>query len=137
MADLGDGIEPISDHEVLYRRIPLSENWYDPQISPHPSPKAFRPRPDDTTGLSIVRGRYTKVEDVAVNPRGSLYYVAELRAGDLRQHGIEVVPAPREDDPGHAEIINLSYENRGTDQAEELQVLLARTLCIRVHGPFP
>lgn len=41
-----DGTEPIADEEFIYRRIPVSEKWYDPQTSKHPSPKAFKPRPD-------------------------------------------------------------------------------------------
>ena len=47
------GDQPITDEEELYRRIPVSTNWYDPETDPWPSPKAFRPLKGDTTGLSV------------------------------------------------------------------------------------
>ncbi len=55
MPDL-DGTEPIADDELLYRRIPVSTGWFDPSLAIFPSPLAFRPRDDDLTGLSLVRG---------------------------------------------------------------------------------
>lgn len=137
MGTPGDGTEPISDDEILYRRIPESENLYDPAIGAPPSFRAFRPRPYDTTGLSLYRAKYTTPEQVAENDRGKRFYIAELRAGDLRRHGITVTPAPLPELPGHAEIPTLTNQNRTTDRAEALQVLLAENLCIRVLGPFP
>lgn len=69
--------------------------------------------------------------------QGKLYFVAELRAGDLRAAGLDVIPVPRENEPGHAEIPNLTYANRKDDKSEEFQVLLAHKLCPKVHGPYP
>ena len=136
MAAPADGTEPISDDEILYRRIPVGSEWFDPEVDPRPSPKAFRPRPDDTTGLSLYRRKYKSPQQVAANPRGARYYVAELHAGDMRAKGITVIPGPLPGDPGHAAISDLTYENRKTSRAMEIQKTLAEELCLGVHGPF-
>lgn len=131
------GTEPVADDELLYRRIPVSQRWYDPQVDPCPSPEAFRPTPNDATGLSVYRGKYKTVEEAARGLEGKSYYVAVLRAGDLRANGIDVVPRPKEGDPGHAELPGLTYENRKMDKVLEWKVLLSGQLCLRVEGPFP
>jgi len=129
-----EGTEPIEDDEELYRRIPVSR--YDPEIDPCPSRRAFRPHEYDTNGLSVFRAKYKKPQEVARNDRGKRYYVAVLRAGDLRACGIEVVPSPiPPDDLGHAELPGLRYDNRR--ETEGLQLLLAEQLCVKVMGPFP
>ena len=62
---------------------------------------------------------------------------APLRAGDLRANGLDVVPGPRADLRGHAELPDLTYKNRREDAAEEAQQLLARKLCRKILGPLP
>jgi len=131
------GEEPIEDDELLYRRIPHAPHYFDPEVSPEPSPEAFRPRPNDKTGISVLREKYATPEEAARPPRGKRYWVAVLRAGDLRAHGLDVVPRPEGDAPGHAEIPALNYKNRRTDAAEEAQQLLARKLCLKILGPLP
>lgn len=132
---------PVSDNELLYRRIPISQGWYAP-VSSQVSPEAFRPNKDrDHTGISVDRARSlehpefrTAAEAAAgLNPKG--YYIAILRVGDLRSHGIEVVARALPDNPGHAEIPSLTAANRRSDAAEECKRALAR-LTIRVEGPF-
>jgi len=134
---ISDGTEPVADDELLFRRVPVSQGWYDPQIAPHPSPEAFKPTRNDVTGLSVYRAKYKSVAEAARGREGRRYYVAVLRAGDLRARGIDVVPRPRDGDPGHAELPGLTYENRYTDEALEWKNLLSRQLCLRVEGPFP
>jgi len=134
---MGDGTEPIEDDELLYRRVPVKPPHFDPTNDPCPTPKAFRPRKDDTTGLSLSRAKYMSPEDVARTGHGKEYCVAVLRAGDLRQHGIDIDPAPLEDNKGHAVLPALTWENRKEAKQEEMQVLLAEKLCLRVEGPFP
>jgi hypothetical protein len=129
---MADGREPIEDDEIIYRRIPTPA-YYDPSVSPFPSPMAFHPRCNDLTGLSVYRAKYKTPEQVAATGRDRPFYIAELRAGDLRRHGIEVVPVPLPDDPGHAELPGLTYAKRRFVQEHE--VLLARKLC-RILGPF-
>jgi hypothetical protein len=132
-----DGTEPIADDEELYRRIPVSTNWYDPDTDAPPSPRAFRPHEDrDGTGLSLYRGKFCTPREVAQNDRGKQYYIAVLRAGDLRAHGIEITPAPIPPDKlGHAELPGLRADNRR--DTEETQMLLAERLSVRIEGPFP
>lgn len=132
-----DGSEPIADGELLYRRIPVSQRWYDPAADPKPLLQAFRPRTDDVTGLSVVRGEpYNTPEQAAQGPSKSGYYVAALRVSDLRAHGIKVVPRPVVGITGHAEITNLTAANRDSDEAKRIMELLAERLCLRVEGPF-
>jgi hypothetical protein len=47
-----------------------------------------------------------------------------------------VVPKPLDNNPGHAEIIGLNYQNKDTDQIKDWKVLLAGELTLRVEGPF-
>jgi hypothetical protein len=63
--------------------------------------------------------------------------VAVLRAGELRRLGMEIVPRPLDDDPGHCEIAELNFANRKSMPFAEWQALLAEQLCLRVEGPFP
>ena len=114
------GTEPIEDDELLYRRVP---KYFAPDGNP--SPKAFRPRRRDETGLSLLREKYVRLREAAVGEPGQTYYVAVLKAGDLRANGMEVVPKPSDDCPGHAEIPSLRYANQREDRQEELQVILA------------
>lgn len=130
------GAEPIADDELLYRRIPASLNLYDPSAELFLLPDAFRPNASDTTGLSLYRSKYKSIEDVARGREGKTYYVAVLRAGDLRAAGIAIVPRPLEGDPGHVELPGLTYENRKSDRPIEWKSLLALKLCIKVEGPF-
>ena len=103
-------------------------------------PAAFDPhRKNDITGLSIFRAKYKSIEEAARGRPGKSYYVAVLRAGDLRKNVITVVPHPDGPDgydPGHAEIPDLNAGNRKDDKTLERQRLLVE-LCLRVEGPFP
>lgn len=38
---MSDGSEPVADHEILYRRIPATSGFYDPDVDPLPSPLAL------------------------------------------------------------------------------------------------
>lgn len=127
-----DGAEPIADDELLYRRIPVSKRWYDVHGV---SPEAFDPRPDEMTGISVYRSKYKRIEDAAKGLSKQGYYVAVLRAGDLRGHGIEAAPRPEADDPGHAELPGLTCHNRLSPEADERKLRLTQ-LCLRIEGPF-
>lgn len=130
---IGDGTEPVGDDELLYRRVPVSTGWYkEGQLSP----EAFDPREGELTGISVYRDKYKSVQDAAKGKGTRGYYVAILRAGVLRGHGIEVVPRPKPDDPGHAELPELTCHNRRSPETLERKSLLA-DLCLRVEGPFP
>jgi hypothetical protein len=130
-----DGTEPIADDELLYRRIPTSVPWY--SASAGLSSQAFAPHTkNDITGLSVSRAKYKSIQAAAKGRPGKSYYVAILRAGDLRQRGIQVVPHPLPEDPGHAELPDLNAGNRETDETLERERVLAQELCLQVEGPF-
>ncbi len=124
--------EPIADDELLYRRVPVSKGWYDANGL---SPEAFDPRLDELSGISVYRAKLMSIEDAARGKSKKGYWVAVLRAGDLRNQGIKVVPRPEPDDPGHAELPDLTCENRLTIPAQECKLRLSQ-LCLRVEGPF-
>lgn len=129
---LPPGSESIADDELLYRRIPVSKNWYS---NDGLSPEAFDPRDDETTGISFYRAKYVTIEQAARGLSKKGYYVASFRASDLAANGIIVVPRPEADDPGHAELPDLRFDNREADEALGLKHLLAE-LPESVKGPF-
>lgn len=134
----GDGWEPIGDDEILYRRIPVSNNFYDPATGKL-SPEAFAPhKENDETGLSVSRGKYKSVEEAARNRPGKSYFVAVLRAADLRKDGINVVPRPQLPDgfdPAHAELPDLNSANRKDSETQECKRKLVK-LSLEIKGPF-
>jgi|SRR6266851_5535487 len=131
-----DGSQPVGDEEVLYRRIPASQGWYNPQVNPTLSPEAFNPTKHDENGLSFTRADLVSLEVAGRGASKKGYYIAKVRVGDLRANGMEVTPLPRENNPGHAVISALSYSARETDQALEWKTCLAHKLCFEVVGPF-
>jgi hypothetical protein len=132
-----DDTVPIADEELLYRRLPISMDWSDPVSSAKLSPNAFRPRDVDETGISVVRGHpYNTIEEAARGTSKKGYYIAVLRARDLRQNGIVVVPRPDPGTCGHAEITSINAANRDTDEGKKIIEMLSHKLCLRVEGPF-
>jgi hypothetical protein len=130
------GSEPVLDEELLYRRIPVSTGWYDANRTPPLEPEVFRPNRNDKTGISLARAKYKAIQQAASGRPGKQYHVAVLRAGDIRSHGMEIAARPLPDDPGHAEITSLTYDNRKSKQAIEWRTLLAERLCLQIEGPF-
>jgi len=134
--------ESIDDDEVLYRRIPASMNWYDPETDDL-SADAFRPhRSLDTTGLSLTRAQseshpeFLGIEDAARGRSPHGYFVAILRAGDLREKGIEIVSCPEPDNLGHVELPQMNAGARNSDRVLEWKEQLAKYLTREVCGPF-
>jgi len=131
----------IGDDEFLYRKVPVSEGWYDSDQK-ELKPKALNPRPDDTRGISLDRAQssshpeFRSVEQAAKGRSPAGYYVAIFNVGDLRSHGFTVKADPLEENPGHALLENLTYENRKGSQSREKMVQLAHQLVVRVEGPF-
>ncbi len=127
--------DPIAADELLYRRVPVSTNWYDPD-SDVLEPQAFDPhRKNDVTGISISRKKHKSLIEAARGQPGKSYYVAVICAGDLQAKKIKVVPRQQPNDPGHAELPDLNSENRKSDEALELKRVLVE-LTRSVEGPF-
>jgi len=131
------GSEPVSDDEILYRRVSLKAGFYDPERSPSLSHAAFTPNRNDIEGLSLVRAKYASVEEAAVGNPEALYFVAVLRTADLRREGMEIVPDPQRGQPGHALITNLRFGNVRTPECKHWAKTLAHNFCLRIEGPFP
>ena len=100
----------IADHEVLYRRIPPGEKWFQPPS--RISSFNFKLRSGEL-GISVYRAVVVDVAGVLNNPEaveGSR--VAETTVGQIRAacNGkgdplrLDVIPVDDENDPGHAEI---------------------------------
>jgi len=135
MTELPGG-EPVLDDEFLYRRIPVSTNWYEAKRIPPLEPEAFRPNRNDDTGISVSRAKYKTIDQAAIGRAGKQYFVAVFRAGDIRAAGMEIAARPLLDDPSHAEITSLTYDNRKSKEAIQWRATLAEQLCLRVEGPF-
>lgn len=132
-----DGAEPIEDDEFLLRRISLV--YYNHERDEHPAVQSFVPTKHDSTGLSLYRLKYNTLEEVAAGGKrfkDKGYYVAMLRAGDLREHGMEVTPDPSKRNRGHAEIRSLNFENRNSDESAGFSHILALKLCKWIKGPY-
>lgn len=132
-----NGLDPIADDEFLYRRVSATAQpqLFDP-VSRVLNDQAFAPHKiRDVTGLSIARAKYKRIEDAGQGQPGKSYFVAVLRAGDLRQHGIIIEPRPEANDPGHAELPQLNAGNYKDSETLERQRLLV-SICLRVDGPF-
>jgi hypothetical protein len=130
---LPDENDSISDDEIVYRRVPVSQGWVDERGV---SMNAFKPRPDDETGISVYRARFLSLEDAAKGLSKHGYYVLALRSGDLRAAGIDIVPKPEADLPGHAELPSLAYHVPESDVSIQHRRLLADQLVMAIHGPF-
>lgn len=95
----------VVDDEMILRHIPGGTTWQAP--GPRITSKNFVLRADrNETGLSVSRASLTPpaalLARVGKPELGSR--VAEATAADVRALGLEIVPVPLPDDPGHAEI---------------------------------
>lgn len=136
-ADLSGGWEPVEDGEILYRRVPVSMKWYDPGGDPPLVSRAFRPRRDEFSGISLTRAKYCScISEAAGGPSKQGYFVALLNTSDLRHAGIEVVPKPLSESPGHCELPQLNANDRDSARVIELCEILAEDLTFDVQGPF-
>jgi hypothetical protein len=104
-------------------------------------PVAFRPTPDDTTGISIYRAGETSPEEIVAASRKppNEYCVVRLPVEALRAMGLTIVPEPDPDMPtGHAVIPELSLQEytRTPQRLKEVQEKLARLASDNIVLPF-
>jgi len=100
---------PLSDDELLGRRISQPE-WYDSDLGI--SEKAFSPKRQDQTGLSLYRLRYRSCEELGRTQKGNKRHVAVLKVGAIRELGLELRVDEQQDNPGHVELPALRYETK-------------------------
>jgi hypothetical protein len=126
---------PIELSEVFLRRVPQLAEYYDSKTK-ELQPLAYNPNRADVTGLSLVRHKFkSPKEAAAMGKPGKSYYVVCIRARDLIAARIKVEPDTTED--WHAELPDLRYDNRRSDEARSLMDVLAGQLTYEILGPFP
>jgi hypothetical protein len=125
-----DEQQPVDESEFIYRRI--HRTYYQAGLPIPIQPAAFRPSPNDTTGLSVFRAAFVQPADTLTNievGKRDNYYVARIAVRDLRPLGLTVVPEP---DPagslGHAIIPELGWQAYQADKQrlKQVQVELAK-----------
>lgn len=92
----------VGDDEVVLRHIPGGPPWQEPPDGRITSLN-FRPRPGED-GLSVSRAGLTAAATLMArlgNPAAGSR-IAAAAVADIRALGLEVVPDPIADDPGHA-----------------------------------
>ena len=129
----------IDDNETLYRKIPISTDWYDLNQGTL-SPQTFSPRKEDITGLSFSRSKFRTAAEAGRGMSSQGYYVVELRVGDLRKLGLSVKYCPETPagyDPSHVEIPELNAEDRKSERCLNFQEQLSSmSTIVHIHGPF-
>jgi hypothetical protein len=135
-----DENQPVDASEFVYRRI--HRTYYQAGLPIPIQPAAFRPNPNDTTGLSVFRSALVQPADTLANiefGKRNNYYVARLAVEDLHRLGLSVEPEPDPDGPlGHAIIPELSWEAYQSDKQrlKQVQVELAKLASAAiVHQP--
>src|SRR5437867_1979905 len=96
----------IPDDEHLLRHIPGGSAWQAP--GPRITSGNFQIRHDrNETGISVTRAAITgpdRLLELVGGDRKKGSRVAWVSVGAVRSLGLQVVPKPLENDPGHAEI---------------------------------
>lgn len=104
--------EPISSDEWIIRRIPPRPNCTvdRPGIGLTATSFAIRPRPQEKypswsrRALTSPRRLLQLAASSGIDTTG--WQVAQLKVADVRQLGLDVVPEPTEEDPGHCHIVD-------------------------------
>lgn len=117
--------------------------FYGQNDSPTIKPRAFHPRDDETTGISVFRLNCLSKPSDALNAlpdpeKRLLYYIAGIPVTSLRLLGLTVVPDKIEQVPGHAVLQELNCDSWSADKAtwkpkvEELARIASEQI---VHSP--
>jgi hypothetical protein len=127
----------IADDEVLYRRIPPGNDWFEPpdRISSLNFKLNLKLHPDEL-GISVYRASACNVAEVLTKPEaipGS--GVAQTTVGQIRAArdkegkplNLDVVPVKDENDPGHAEIRGAILREKPKIAAKALRDLFKST----------
>lgn len=137
------GATPIDPDESILRRIKINPGYYDPKKAPPVEAGAFRPHPRDEDGLSFYLERHLSVAAfiAASDLPADQFVIVRLRAGDLYDLGLSLVPKQEPGDlPGHVIAPEI---NVGTYH-DPIQKKIVKELCRKlarlansgvVHGP--
>ena len=134
--------EPVSDDELVLRLI--WHAFFRPAADLCVLPRAFHPRDDEMTGISVYRvaclDRPVDVLAVIAPEKRNSYYLAALAVTDLHALGITVVPDQIPEVPGHALLLEVNSTAIAADKGkwkpilESLARLASRTV---IHEPSP
>ena len=122
--------DPVTEEELVLRRIPNLSNFIDFNLAIPISRCAFQPSKNDIDGLSVFRELFITASELAAsgqNPAG--YYVARIKVVDVNILNLSVIPDPQEDQPlGHALIpeLNTNFNKKNKRRAKEIQHYLSQ-----------
>jgi hypothetical protein len=95
--------------ESILRRIPRAVDYYNPSLALPILAVSFRPRDDETDGISFYRERFVSVLTLAASGRKPPYIIARMMASDIFALGLSLVPTPGDEGlPGHVVMPELS-----------------------------
>ncbi len=107
--------EAVDSDESILRRISRHADHYNPSLDLPITPFAFRPRDDDTDGISLFRERMVSTTTLRDSGRNPPYVIARLKASDVFALGLSLAPTPSEEGiPGHVvipELSSIAYRN--------------------------
>ena len=125
---MNDQYDLISDDEILLRRV--VREYVNVDLPLPVQREGFRPTKRDIDGISLFRERFVSPSDVANGNRGPTgYYVVRLRASNIRELGLNILPNVKDDQlPGHSLIPEINYPAMKNDKSKskELQRMLAK-----------
>lgn len=127
-----DESDPVSADEYVYRRIPIA--FCDLSLPEPIQYVAFRPRDDDTDGISLYREAFVTAEQAGVGPNPKGYYVSRLKVADilalkdkLKLDDLTVCPTKGQGDlSGHVSIPQLTPGTKNQAKMKELMLELAK-----------
>lgn len=113
-----DESDPVSPDEFILRRIPNLPNYINMELPMPVVRGAFGPSSSDIDGLSVYRENFVSAQDVAEDGNNLAgYYVVRLRAQDIFNLGMDLIPNPINGQlPGHTLIPELSLIAKKADR---------------------
>jgi hypothetical protein len=127
--------DPISDDEYLFRRIPAWLAYVDIDRGTV-SPNAFSQGKKDLEGLSFYREQFVDAKTLAMSPeheRGN-YFVAKIRAAEMRKLGLTLTPNPMPPLLGHTLVPELRKDAHGGNKVIQKKLKGIRDLLLT--GPL-
>lgn len=122
--------DAVGDAEWLLRKVPSGNaQYYDSSLQTPLQRIAFRPNTGDVGGISFFREIFVSPRRLGYEGRKPPYYVVRLRARQIAEIGLRILPLPDPDQPpGHLVLPELCFKAKQTaaekETASRLQVAL-------------
>lgn len=132
------GHEPISDDEILYRRIPENSVTKPGVEIPF---DAFTPNKKyDEDGISFTRAKYSTAEEAARpldRKTEKRYYILAVKAKDLSRLGIRIKPDSLAGNRGHCVLPQLNAADERSNAVLRWRKSILDSLDpLAIEGPF-